>query len=249
MRGRGFSIFMFWPKSPESVAHAAKEVAAFLKRLGELDPAWTGWSVLDADGNPAPCADEEDFVGAVAATREEWSLGGRHGEWYEQSFFNPADKRVKCSVVVAFQVGGDGVWLQNRIRLDVPEARRPREHAEALLMEVLRCGAEILRPRYGFVATTTGGGGPFPDWEPMNMGAATVGWMTYLDAGLGAVPSLPAPTRVVPVADLGSIIVACPLPWQALSSEQRALLSDVRKALEAAGVRRPNVSPDDEENG
>lgn len=58
-----------------------------------------------------------------------------------------------------------------------------------------------------------------------------VGWFTYLSRSLGALPSIPPPTEVIPVDDLGWILVAQPEPVDESNPEHQASLAYVRHAL------------------
>lgn len=60
-----------------------------------------------------------------------------------------------------------------------------------------------------------------------------VGWLTYLSRALGPLPVIPPPTTVIPVDDLGWILVAQPEPVDPRNPDHQASLAYVRHALGA----------------
>ncbi len=63
-----------------------------------------------------------------------------------------------------------------------------------------------------------------------------VGWGTYLSRRLGRVPPLPAPVRIEPVGELGSLVILTPERFTASNPEHLALAERVRERLDAAGL-------------
>jgi hypothetical protein len=71
-----------------------------------------------------------------------------------------------------------------------------------------------------------------------------VGWVTYLSHRLGRVPPLPAPVRIEPVGELGSLVILTPERFTASNPEHLALAERVRGLLEHAGLlQRSQPSP------
>jgi hypothetical protein len=66
-----------------------------------------------------------------------------------------------------------------------------------------------------------------------------VGWVTYLSSQRGLVPPLPAPVRVEPVEDKGTLIVLTPERFTAANLEHVALAGRVRELLDRAGLLGP----------
>jgi hypothetical protein len=69
-----------------------------------------------------------------------------------------------------------------------------------------------------------------------------VGWVTYVARHRGAVPPLPAPARIEPVEDKGTLIILSPERLTAQSPEHVALGQNVRGLLSRAGLMQP-VTP------
>ena len=62
-----------------------------------------------------------------------------------------------------------------------------------------------------------------------------MGWVTYLSRRLGRVPPLPAPVRIEPVEDKGTLIILTPERFTASNPEHVALAERVRELLDRAG--------------
>jgi hypothetical protein len=65
-----------------------------------------------------------------------------------------------------------------------------------------------------------------------------LGWVTYLSRERGPVPPLPAPVRVEPVEDKGTLILLTPERFTASNPEHVALARRVREFLEPTGLLR-----------
>jgi len=71
-----------------------------------------------------------------------------------------------------------------------------------------------------------------------------VGWVTYLSHRLGRVPPLPAPVRIEPVGELGTLLTLTPERFTASNPEHLALAERVRELLDRAGLlQRPQPRP------
>ncbi len=66
-----------------------------------------------------------------------------------------------------------------------------------------------------------------------------VGWVTYLSFRRGRVPPLPAPVRIEPVEDKGTLIILTPERFTASNPEHVALAARVRELLDRAGLLKP----------
>ncbi len=63
-----------------------------------------------------------------------------------------------------------------------------------------------------------------------------VGWVTYLSRRLGRVPPLPAPVRIEPLEDKGTLVILTPERFTASNPEHVALAERVRELLDRAGL-------------
>jgi hypothetical protein len=71
-----------------------------------------------------------------------------------------------------------------------------------------------------------------------------VGWVTYLSRRLGRVPPLPAPVRIEPVEDKGTLVILTPERFTAANPEHVALAERVRELLDRAGLLKRTSSPE-----
>jgi hypothetical protein len=75
-------------------------------------------------------------------------------------------------------------------------------------------------------------------WQRPQIGTFT-GWITYLSRQRGTVPPLPAPVRIEPVEDKGTLVILTPERFTASNPEHVALAARVHELLERAGLLRP----------
>lgn len=75
--------------------------------------------------------------------------------------------------------------------------------------------------------------------DPTGRANVQIGWVTYLAHRLGVVPPLPAPVRIEPVEDKGTLIVLTPERFTASNPEHVALAERVRELLDRAGLLKP----------
>ncbi|AFE03764.1 hypothetical protein COCOR_00886 [Corallococcus coralloides DSM 2259] len=89
-----------------------------------------------------------------------------------------------------------------------------------------------------------------PDWavamsqayrgmDDEDRGGPWVGWVTYFSKQRGTVPPLPAPVRIEPVEDKGTLIVLTPERFTVANPEHVALARRVRELLTRAGLIKP----------
>ncbi|HSP80260.1 MAG TPA: immunity 52 family protein, partial [Myxococcaceae bacterium] len=68
---------------------------------------------------------------------------------------------------------------------------------------------------------------------------AFVGWVMYFSRQRGTVPPLPAPVRIEPVEDKGTLVILTPERFTASNPEHVALAARVHELLDEAGLLRP----------
>ncbi|HLL83109.1 MAG TPA: Imm52 family immunity protein, partial [Longimicrobium sp.] len=65
---------------------------------------------------------------------------------------------------------------------------------------------------------------------------APVGWLMYFSREQGVVPPLPAPVRIEPVGDKGTLVILTPERLTAANPEHVELGRQVRRLLSKAGL-------------
>jgi hypothetical protein len=110
------------------------------------------------------------------------------------------------------------------------------------MTQVLRAMALAWEPDRGVVMSDTYRDKFMPDKLP----PVLVGWVTYLSRRRGIVPPLPAPVRVEPVEELGTLITLTPERFTVDNPAHVELASQVRLILDQAGLLGPEqfTSPD-----
>jgi hypothetical protein len=66
-----------------------------------------------------------------------------------------------------------------------------------------------------------------------------VGWVTYFSRARGTVPPLPAPVRIEPVEDKGTLVILMPERFTVSNPEHLALAARVQALLDQAGLLHP----------
>ena len=128
--------------------------------------------------------------------------------------------------------GGLSEDVPNYCLVEPPSAGSGSERVltAPLLAEVLRAMALAWEPDWGVIMSRAHA--RLLPREPASH--VQVGWGTYLSHRLGTLPPLPAPVRVEPVEDKGSLILLTPERFTASNPEHVALAARVRELLEPA---------------
>jgi hypothetical protein len=106
---------------------------------------------------------------------------------------------------------------------------------EPMHIQALRAMIESWEPAWG-VVTSNG----LRDMVSESGTVGTfVGWITYFSKTRGPIPPLPAPVRVEPVGDKGTLIILTPERCTASNPEHVALAAQVRDILGEAELLKP----------
>nr|WP_306799694.1 immunity 52 family protein [Corallococcus sp. AS-1-6] len=107
-----------------------------------------------------------------------------------------------------------------------------------VLMEVVRSMALAWEPEWAVAMSHA-----HRDMEdPASQEDISLGWVTYLSRDRGTVPPLPAPVRIEPVEDKGTLIILTPDRFTATNPEHIELARRVRELLARAGLMRSAAS-------
>jgi hypothetical protein len=228
-----YYIGSYWLARYESAESCARRAEHFFRGLGHCDPAWNRWRKL------AEFEEEQTFlVNPDAATftrmferreNRQGEDGFRFGVW--------EGDRVKEATSVNVRCGSATPWLSSLCVVDLP-SRGPvaqRILTASVMTEVLRAMALAWEPEWG-VATSE-------EHREMVMERARagtfVGWVMYFSRERGPVPPLPAPVRIEPVEDKGTLVLLTPERFTASNPEHVALAARVHELLDGAGLLRP----------
>jgi hypothetical protein len=224
----------YWLARPESAEACARRAAHFFHLLGRCDPAWTRWyEAADSfeEARKLPFATDAAnfqklFSEAEKRKDDDFSFWLWTGDTQEETSgvngaCGSADPRLPSNCVLKPYDEG---LIGERV-LTAP-----------VMAEVLRAMALAWDPEWG-VATSeahrqmTVKGFPYA--------GTFVGWVMYFSRLRGTVPPLPAPVRIEPVEEKGTLVILTPERFTASNSEHVALAARVHELLDRAGLLRP----------
>ncbi|XXF79035.1 immunity 52 family protein [Myxococcaceae bacterium GXIMD 01537] len=230
----------YWGSRQESPEDCARRTAVFLNLLVSCDPFLAHWykparSRKDARKHPLMPPD-------VSALTELFRRGvnrEKGGPVFEdlgfRFSFDNGGGRDDCASL-SIKCGDYSGANPNVCVLSLPTPGRGANTDRVLTAPVL---ASVLRA----MAIAWG-----PDWAIAMSDAYRdrfaenakvdkwLGWVTYLARHVGTVPPLPAPVRIEPVEDLGSLIILTPERFTVDNPEHIALARRVRGLLAEAGL-------------
>jgi len=233
----------FWGPRKESAEECARRMAHFLNLLAPADPFLAQWykpvkSRKDARKYPLMPPDSptlsELFRRGVNREKEGpvfEDLGFRISTDNGGSSGDCAVLRIKC---------GDYCGASpNSCVLDLPHQGPNAERVLSVpvLTQVVRSMAVAWEPDWA-VATSC-------DHRDLLSEAGDtrdyVGWVMYVSRQRGRVPPLPAPVRIEPVDDLGTLVVLTPERLTASNPAHVALGRRVLDLLDRAGLMQPVI--------
>ncbi|WP_224370338.1 immunity 52 family protein [Hyalangium versicolor] len=236
-----YYIGAYWGARKEDAEACAQRLATMVQELAPVDPLFASW-----------------FKGAKSlklTLQRPLELELSSIRQYLQRNLMRDDRRQPMEDL-GFSVtlwngsqGGNDVWLNigcggyweqinNRCVLEPPDEGPGSERVLTTPFQVaaLRAIATAWDPDWG-VATSRTHRQLLEQKKP----AVWVGWVTYLSHRQGQVPPLPAPVRIEPVEDLGTLVILTPERFTASNPEHLALAERVRELLDRAGLlqRKP----------
>ncbi|MBN1203326.1 MAG: immunity 52 family protein [Myxococcaceae bacterium] len=228
-----YYVGSYWLARPESAEACARRAERFFHLLGRCDPAWTRWYETADSFEEARelqfTTDAANFL-ALFAERQK-----RNADDF--SFWLWAGDNLQEASGVRGTCGSSSLRVPSSCVLE-PHTRGPnaeRMLAAPVMTEVLRAMTLAWEPEWG-VATSYAHQemitkGDFPD--------TFVGWVMYFSRLRGTVPPLPAPVRIEPVEDKGTLVILTPERFTASNPEHVALAARVHELLDRAGLLRP----------
>jgi hypothetical protein len=124
----------------------------------------------------------------------------------------------------------------NSAHLKFPQAGPVAERiaTREVMMPLFECSIRAWDPHDGYVESYG-----YKKTLPPRRAADNIwgGWMIYFSREAGRIPPLPAPAEIVPVDDLGHIIVFTPEPFREDDPEHVAWANHLLKLLSRAGLK------------
>jgi immunity protein 52 of polymorphic toxin system len=223
----------YWLARPESAEDCARRAERFFRGLGRCDPAWNRWyqpaSSFEEARKRLFTTDATSFQQLFAHEGHQIFDGVKFRLWTGDNPEETSSAGGTC--------GSTSPLIPSNCLLE-PFDEGPvgeRILSAPVMTEVLRAMAIAWDPEWG-VATS------HQHLEVAVKGfphAGTfVGWVMYFSRLRGTVPPLPAPVRIEPVEDKGTLVILTPERFTASNLEHVALAARVHELLDGAGLLR-----------
>jgi immunity protein 52 of polymorphic toxin system len=234
-----YGIKAYWGHRPESAEECARRAETFFRLLGECHPDFARWYEKSNSAHKAlqlgfePTRDT--FVSFFG--REKYKLGD--DGFVLDAWTGHVEQGRGGMVMLA--CGSKAEFSPNRLWIFFPKENlgQGRVVTEPVVSGAMRAVAVAWEPEWA-VATADG------LWDELSGGSQLgcfVGWMTYFSRDRGEVPVLPAPVRVEPVGDKGTLVTLTPERLTPSNPEHVALAWRTQRALEERGLFRLMVPP------
>ncbi|WP_398577221.1 immunity 52 family protein [Stigmatella hybrida] len=222
-----------WLDRPESAEACARRAERFFHLLGRCDPAWTRWYEPAASFKEARerlfATDAENFQKLFAQKEHRIGDGFSFHLW-------TGDSREETS-------GVDGNCGHSSLHLPSTCVLRPYDEGPLgervltapVMAGVLRAMALAWDPEWGVATSEAHRDSVTEKAKP----GTFVGWGMYFSRLRGKVPPLPAPVRIEPVEDKGTLVILTPERFTASNPEHVALAARVHELLDRAGLLQP----------
>jgi hypothetical protein len=223
----------YWLDRPESAEACARRAERFFHLLGRCDPAWTRWyetagSFEEARERLFP-TDAENFQKLLARKEHRIGEGFSFHLWTGDSLEETS--------------GVDGNCGHSSLHLPSTCVLRPYDEGlvgervltTPVMTEVLRAMALAWDPEWGVATSHEHRDSVTEKAKP----GTFVGWVMYFSRLRGTVPPLPAPVRIEPVEDKGTLVLLTPERFTASNPEHVALAARVHELLDRARLLRP----------
>ncbi|QRN96862.1 immunity 52 family protein [Archangium violaceum] len=224
----------YWLARSESVAVCARRAEHFFHLLCQCDPAWNHWYQPDDSFEEAR---KRQFTPNAARFQELFAQEKhRSGDGFRFRLWTGDSQEETSSAGAA--CGSAETLLPSNCLLE-PFDEGPvgeRILTASVMTEVLRAMALAWEPEWGSATSNAHRqmavkGFPHP--------GTFVGWVMYFSRLRGTVPPLPAPVRIEPVEDKGTLVILTPERFTASNPEHVALAARVHELLDRAGLLRP----------
>nr|WP_244227562.1 immunity 52 family protein [Corallococcus aberystwythensis] len=202
--------------------------------LDHLEPTWRQWHET---GRTLKRAQARWFQTHQASFLELFARKkNRIGDGFHYWLWTGGPTRDEATAVSGFCGSADAAPTSVCV-VDPPHHGEVAERVLTMpvLREVLRAMVRCWEPAWGVVASEQ-----YRDQKSPSSGdvGTFVGWMTYFSRQWGEVPSLPAPVRVEPVEDLGTLVILTGEQFTVTNPEHVRLATEVHQVLDAAGLLR-----------
>lgn len=236
-----YFVGAYWGPRKESPEECARRGVAFLNSLAEHDPLLAHWNRIPKPrgrGRKTPLMPPD-----VATLTEAFRRG------VNQEPGGPAIERLGLTVgayndgvrqeyaSLSMRCGSYAEGASNLCFLTLPSQGSSAERifTPPVLSGAVRSMALAWDPDWAVAMSRT-----HRDLDDQGgRDNAWLGWVTYFARQRGTVPPLPAPVRIEPVDDKGTLIILTPERFTVANPEHVALSRRVRELLARAGLLKP----------
>lgn len=234
-----YGIKAYWAHRPESAEECALRAERFFCLLAECHPDLTRWYEKSSSARKALQLgfepSRETFMRFFGREKYKSGNDGFHfGAW-------TGHEARDHGAMLMLGCGSRAEVAPNFVWLFLPEEALGHERMlrAPVVAGAMRAIVMAWEPEWA-VATADG------LWDELSGGSQLgcfVGWMTYFARERGDVPALPAPVRVEPVGEKGTLVTLTPERLISSNPEHVALAWRTQRALEARGLFRLLVQP------
>jgi hypothetical protein len=223
----------YWLARREPAEACARRAERFFQLLGRCDPAWTCWYESADSFEQARerrfMTDSGSFQRLFAQKEQQIGDGFAFHLWTGNSIEETSGISGSC--------GHSSLHLASTCVLKPYDEGRLGERVltTPVMAEVLRAMALAWDPEWA-VATSEAHRDSVVQGFPY--AGTFVGWVMYFSRLRGMVPPLPAPVRIEPVEDKGSLVLLTPERFTLSNPEHVALAARVHELLHWAGLLR-----------
>jgi hypothetical protein len=223
----------YWLARPESAEACSRRAERFFHGLGDCDPAWTRWY---PPNNSFEEAQKHPFIPNAESCQKLFTQEAPGGEGFRFRLWT-GDSPDDTSSAGASCGSGESLIPSNCLLEPFSEGPlAERILTTPVMTQVLRVMALSWDPEWG-VATSHEHRDMAVQGFPQ--AGTFVGWVMYFSRMRGPVPPLPAPVRIEPVEDKGTLVILTPERFTASNPEHVALAARVHELLNRAGLLKP----------
>jgi hypothetical protein len=229
----------YWGPRQETPEACARRAEAFLASIANIDPAFSQWF----EGGRSRKDALKRLIEPSGEALEERVRRGRDRQFeslgYSVWAWNGApDDYDACGF--NFYCGGYSEGQSNCCVVDLPSRGPNAERilSVPILTGLVRSMVLAWEPESALATSTMHRDAVTPD----DNADSFVGWIMYFSRSMGTVPPLPAPVRIEPVEDKGTLIVLTPERLTAENPEHVELGQRVHELLNKAGLLRSAIS-------
>jgi hypothetical protein len=224
----------YWLARAESAGACAQRAERFFHLLGRCDPAWARWCETAGSFEEAR---KRQFAPNAKGFQKLFENQVKRGD-DEFSFHLWTGNSQEETSSVDGACGSADASVPSNCLLR-PYKRGPiteRVLTSPVMAEVLRAMALAWDPEWGVVTSHQ-----YDDLmsEKVMPAGTSMGWVMYFSRLRGKVPPLPAPVRIEPVEDKGTLVILTPERFTASNPQHVALAARVHELLDRAGLLRP----------